>query len=59
MSTNGFNVQAVIHIAKQRNGPAGENIDLVWLREFTRFENRAAPRHEDLDSFNRVEQADF
>jgi replicative DNA helicase len=51
--------QAVIHIAKQRNGPAGENIDLVWLREFTRFENRAAPRHEELDSFNRGEAEGF
>lgn len=51
--------QAVIHIAKQRNGPAGENIDLVWLREFTRFETRAAPRHEELDSFNRAEQGEF
>lgn len=32
---------AEIHIAKQRNGPVGK-VNLVFLREITRFENRAA-----------------
>jgi replicative DNA helicase len=31
---------AELIVAKQRNGPIGAT-DLVWLREFTKFENRA------------------
>ncbi len=41
--------QAQIIIEKQRNGPTGE-IDLTWVKEFTRFEDRAAPRHGEFDS---------
>jgi replicative DNA helicase len=33
--------QAELLLAKQRNGPVGK-IDLVFLKEFTKFENRAA-----------------
>ena len=33
--------QAELLLAKQRNGPVGK-IDLVFLHEFTKFENRAA-----------------
>jgi replicative DNA helicase len=37
---------AEVHIAKQRNGPTGQ-VDLTFLREFTRFENReVAPEDE-------------
>ena len=32
---------AELLLAKQRNGPVGK-IDLVFLKEFTKFENRAA-----------------
>ena len=32
---------AELIVAKQRNGPTG-SIDLVWLREFTKFENPVA-----------------
>jgi replicative DNA helicase len=28
-------------IAKQRNGPAGEDVHLTFLRAYTRFENAA------------------
>src|ERR1700683_3383011 len=33
--------QAEVILAKQRNGPVGK-IDMVFLHEFTKFENRAA-----------------
>jgi len=41
--------QAQIIIEKQRNGPTGD-VELTWLREFTRFEDRAAPRHGEFDA---------
>ena len=40
--------QAQIIIAKQRNGPVG-NVDLTWLRDFTRFEDRAPERFGEFD----------
>ena len=33
--------QAELILAKQRNGPIG-TVELVFLHEFTKFENRAA-----------------
>ena len=47
--------QAQIIIAKQRNGPTGD-VDLTWLREFTRFEDRAPERFSEFDP---VEPATF
>jgi len=38
---------AELIVAKQRNGPIGST-DLVWLREFTKFENRAAWQEEKI-----------
>ena len=41
--------QAQILIEKQRNGPTGE-IELSWVKEFTRFEDRAPDRHSEFDT---------
>lgn len=45
-----MDLQGVAHVylRKQRNGPTGR-IPLVWLKEFTRFENPADPFQQDLD----------
>jgi len=43
--------QAQIICAKQRNGPVGE-IDLEWLRDFTRFQDRVPDRLKEFDRFN-------
>jgi replicative DNA helicase len=43
--------QAEVLIAKQRNGPVGE-VELVWRKEFTRFEDKAPTRYEEFDDFN-------
>lgn len=43
--------QAEIIIAKQRNGPVGE-VELVWRKEFTRFEDRAPERLQVFDDYN-------
>ncbi len=41
--------QAQIMLEKQRNGPTGE-IELTWIKEFTRFEDRAPDRHQEFDT---------
>ncbi len=41
--------EAQILLEKQRNGPTGE-IELSWVKEFTRFEDRAPERHAEFDS---------
>ena len=46
--------QAKIIVEKQRNGPTGD-VDLVWKRDFTRFEDRAPERFDALDQFNNAE----
>ncbi len=43
--------KAQIIVAKQRNGPIGE-VELAWLRDFTRFEDLADTRYEEFDSYN-------
>ncbi len=37
-----------MHIAKQRNGPIGK-IELTFLKEYTRFENREVAREPETD----------
>lgn len=41
--------EAQIIICKQRNGPTGD-VELTWLREFTRFEDRAPERFSEFDA---------
>lgn len=43
--------QAELIIAKQRNGPVGE-VELIWRKEFTRFEDKAPERLQEFDDFN-------
>ncbi|MEZ6093292.1 MAG: replicative DNA helicase [Pirellulaceae bacterium] len=40
--------KAMIIVAKQRNGPIGD-IDLAWLKDFTRFANLAEERYSEFD----------
>ena len=42
--------QAEIIIAKQRNGPVGE-VELIWEKEFTRFQDKAPERLSEFDQF--------
>jgi replicative DNA helicase len=49
--------QAQIIIAKQRNGPIGD-INLEWLRDFTRFQDPVPERHKDFDQYNDRQTAD-
>ena len=45
-----FAGQAEIIIAKQRNGPIGD-VELVWRKEYTRFEDKAPERLEEFDEY--------
>lgn len=50
--------QAEIIVAKQRNGPVGK-IDLVWQKEFTRFEDQAPERFNEFDDYNDARPSGF
>ena len=47
--------KAMIIISKQRNGPT-DDVDLTWIREYTRFEDRAPER---FDAFDQYQPAPF
>jgi replicative DNA helicase len=49
--------QAQIIIAKQRNGPIGD-VQLEWLRDFTRFQDPVPERLKDFDQFNDRQMVD-
>ena len=42
--------EALIIVAKQRNGPT-DDVELTWMREYTRFEDRAAERFSEFDQY--------
>jgi replicative DNA helicase len=42
--------EALIIVAKQRNGPT-DDVELTWIREYTRFEDRAVERFDEFDEF--------
>lgn len=50
--------KAQIIVAKQRNGPVGD-VDLSWLRDFTRFEDLAPERFNEFDQRDEMQTADF
>lgn len=50
--------QAEIHIAKQRNGPSGDEVKLCWFREFTAFQEPAPEHLQDFDRFNDRQMVD-
>jgi replicative DNA helicase len=49
--------QAQVIIAKQRNGPIGE-VQLEWLRDFTRFQDPVPERLKEFDQFNDRQMVD-
>jgi len=50
--------QAEVIIAKQRNGPVGE-VELVWRKEHTRFEDKAPERLQVFDDYNQGGDSGF
>jgi replicative DNA helicase len=52
-----FEGQAEVKVAKQRNGPVGD-IELVWRKEYTRFEDKAPERLQVFDDYNADAQPD-
>ena len=42
--------EAEIIVAKQRNGPVG-SVKLMWVKRFTRFEDRATAPYDEFESF--------
>lgn len=49
--------QAQIFVEKQRNGPTGD-IDLLWKKDYTRFEDRAPERFDEFDDYNAANVSD-
>jgi replicative DNA helicase len=48
---NEYAGQAELIVSKQRNGPIGD-VRLVWLREFTRFQDEVPDRLQEFDDYN-------
>jgi replicative DNA helicase len=46
-----FAGQADVIVAKQRNGPVGD-VELIWRKEYTRFEEKAPERLQVFDDYN-------
>ncbi len=49
--------KARLLLRKQRNGPTGD-VDLTWLKEFTRFEERASDRYEHAIDYSQQSDAE-
>ncbi len=53
-----FAGQADILVAKQRNGPVGD-VELIWRKEFTRFEDKVPERLQVFDDYNQQPPEEF